>query len=390
MNKIIIIAGPTASGKTKLGVDIAKRLDSQVISCDSMQIYKHLDIGTAKVTKDEMQGVIHHMIDIVDADQSFSVSEYVDMAKRIIADMHKAGKIPVIVGGTGLYIDALVYQLSFFSNSDPHIRKQLEEELELIGAEKMHARLRELDSAEADKIHPNNTKRLVRALEIYLTSGDTKSSKNEKILNPDYDICMIALDRDRADLYNRIDKRVDIMFDNGLEGEIKDLFAKSLVDWDCQSMQAIGYKEFKDYFDGKISLDQVKYNIQLNSRHYAKRQLSWLRRYEFAKWINIDQDLAELDQYITKIPLRNKIFNGNKICGHRISCRNFAFFTRNFKAKASKFLCSGSTKKALAFDTGNFASPALLDFCKNSVVGGNFNFFWKQKFSFTNVPVFYS
>lgn len=300
MNKIIIIAGATASGKTKIGVDIAKRLGSEVISCDSMQIYKHLDIGTAKVTKEEMQGITHHMIDIIDPSQSFSVSEYADMAKSIISDLHQAGKIPVIVGGTGLYIDALVYQLSFFSNSNPIIRKQLEEELATIGAEKMHERLRELDSAEADKIHPNNTKRLIRALEIYLTSGDIKSSKNEKILNPDYDICMIALDRDRADLYNRIDKRVNIMFDIGLVGEIQGLLDNSLVDWECQSMQAIGYKEFKDYFEGDATLDQVKYNIQLNSRHYAKRQLSWLRRYEFAKWINIDQDLAELDQYITK------------------------------------------------------------------------------------------
>lgn len=300
MNKIIIIAGPTASGKTKVGVNIAKLLESQVISCDSMQIYKHLDIGTAKVTQDEMQGVVHHMIDIVDANQSFSVSEYSNMAKQIIFDMHAKNKIPVIVGGTGLYIDSIVYQLSFFSNSNPTIRQSLEKELLQIGNEKMHQRLREIDSDEAEKIHPNNTKRLIRALEIYQTCGDIKSNKNEKVLNTNYDICMVVLDRDRADLYKRIDYRVELMFKNGLVDEIKYLLDQDLVNWDCQSMQAIGYKEFKDYFDGKISLEQVKYNIQLNSRHYAKRQLSWLRRYNFAKWINVDHDLAKLDQYITK------------------------------------------------------------------------------------------
>ncbi|MGN0771721.1 MAG: tRNA (adenosine(37)-N6)-dimethylallyltransferase MiaA [Christensenellales bacterium] len=288
MNKIIVVGGATASGKSGFGVELAKKLNTEVISCDSMQIYKGLDVGTAKITAQQMQGIRHHLIDVAMPSESFSVSEWRQMAVKIIDDLHAQGKIPVIVGGTGLYIDSLLYKFSFFCNGDEQLRQRLNEQLAIEGAEKMHDILSSIDPEEAKKIHPNNTKRLLRALEIYYTTGQIKSDKQEKILNDQYDVRLVVINRDRQSLYKRIDQRVDEMFECGLAKEVADIVNNSVADFGCQSMQAIGYKEFEDYFAGKTSLEEVKETIKINSRHYAKRQISWLKRYKSAIWYDAE------------------------------------------------------------------------------------------------------
>ncbi|MGN0789486.1 MAG: tRNA (adenosine(37)-N6)-dimethylallyltransferase MiaA [Christensenellales bacterium] len=297
MNKVVIVAGATASGKSDFGVRLAKILDSEVISCDSMQIYRGLDVGTAKITPRQMNGVRHHLIDVVDPNEQFSVSEWRERAVKVIDELHAKGKIPVVVGGTGLYIDSLVYRLSFFCNGDTELREKLNSNLLSQGAQKMHDLLRSIDPEEAEKIHPNNTKRLIRALEIYYSTGKVKSEKDERKLNDDYDFCLIVLNRDRQETYKRIDSRVDEMWRQGLVDEVKRIIDEGLADWNSQSMQAIGYKEFRDYFDGKCDLEQVKRQIKINSRHYAKRQISWLKRYDFGKWFDVDSDWKDAIEY---------------------------------------------------------------------------------------------
>ena len=284
MKKILIIAGPTASGKSDIAVDLALDFGGEIISCDSMQIYKYLDIGTAKVTEDEKRGVRHYMIDVVGPGEDYSVWEYSNAAKAAIDDITARGKLPIIVGGTGLYIESVIYPLNFAVNKDETVRARLVNELKEYGAEALHERLTKVDPEDAAKIHPNNTKRLIRALEIIELSGGVKPKS--ELSEPQYDVCLIALDVEREKLYDRIDKRVERMFDKGLEKEIKYALENGLCDRNSQSMQAIGYKEFFDYFDGKITLDEVKTLIKTNTRHYAKRQISWLKRYKFARWIN--------------------------------------------------------------------------------------------------------
>lgn len=297
MNKVIIVAGATASGKSDFGVRLAKILDSEVISCDSMQIYKGMNVGTAKITPTQMNGVRHHLIDVVEPNEQFSVSEWREKAVKVIDELHAKGKIPVVVGGTGLYIDSLVYRLSFFCNGDVELRQRLNSALLEQGAQKMHDLLRSIDPEEAEKIHPNNTKRLIRALEIFYSTGIIKSDKDERKLNEDYDFCLLMLNRDRQETYRRIDARVDEMWKQGLVEEVKRIVDEGLADWDCQSMQAIGYKEFRDYFDGKCDLEQVKQQIKINSRHYAKRQISWLKRYDFGKWFDVNSDWNDAIEY---------------------------------------------------------------------------------------------
>lgn len=284
MKKILIVAGATASGKSGLAVELAKKYNGEIISCDSMQIYKHLDVGTAKITPEEMQGIPHYMIDVVEPDKEYSVWEYASAAKSTIDDISSRGKLPIIAGGTGLYIESLIYPLNFAVNKDEEVRARLTQELNELGAEELHKRLEKADPEDAAKIHPNNVKRLIRALEIIELSGGVKNK--EELRAPQYDVCLLALDIERIKLYERIDLRVEHMFDSGLEKEIRDILSQGLVCRNSQSMQAIGYKEFFDYFDGKISISEVKDLIKTNTRHYAKRQLSWLRRYKFAHWIN--------------------------------------------------------------------------------------------------------
>ncbi len=292
MQKILAIAGATASGKSKAAVELAKKLNGEIISMDSMQIYKHMDIGTAKVTLQEMENIPHHMIDIVEPNMPFSVSDFIKLAKDKINEITARGKLPILAGGTGLYFESLIYPFNFGgAKSDEDIKNNLYKQLEQFGAEYLHKKLMEIDPIDGAKIHPNNTKRLIRALEIYEITGNTKTnnSTNKQLL---YDLDMYVLDWDREILYDRIEKRVQIMFDNGLQKEIENLLEVGIT-FDMQSMQGIGYKEFASYFDGKCSLDDVKNAIILNSRHYAKRQITWFKRYDFAKFIKFEDLIAK-------------------------------------------------------------------------------------------------
>ena len=284
MNKIIIIAGPTASGKSSLAIEVAKKLNSQIVSSDSMQIYKHMDIGTAKITESEMQNIKHHMIDIVNPDEEYSVSDYANQAKAIIDNLHKENIIPIVCGGTGLYIDSLLYPLSLGAKDDS-IRQKLQKEYEEFGAEYMHDKLKAIDPKEAQKVHANNVKRVLRALEIYELTGKTKSEQEDRNKDLCYDTLLICLNPEREDLYQRINKRVDEMFEKGLVREVEDLVNDGYK-FDLQSMQAIGYKEFQDYISGYKTLDEVKEEIKKGTRHYAKRQLTWFKRYDFCKFFD--------------------------------------------------------------------------------------------------------
>lgn len=297
MKNIVIIGGATASGKTAVSVEVAEKLNSPVISCDSMQIYKDMNIGTAKVTPQERQGIEHYMIDIVNPIDEYSVGEYSLRAKECIDNILDKGKTPIIVGGTGLYIDSVLYSFSFGGEKDEKIRKELESQLEKFGKDHMYRQLYELDPEDAEKIHPNNTKRVLRALEIYYSTGKVKSqmSQNERKLL--YNPCMVVLNPPREILYERINKRVDKMFEEGLEEEVKNLLSQG-VDFDKQSMQAIGYKEFKEYFNGNINKSELIEIIKQNSRNYAKRQLTWFKRYDFAKWFDSTTQQSQCIDYI--------------------------------------------------------------------------------------------
>lgn len=297
MNKIVIIGGATASGKTSMSIEAAKCLDSCIISCDSMQIYRNMDIGTAKITQEEMQGIKHYMIDIVDPHDEFSVGEYSQKAREYIDSVIAQGKIPVIVGGTGLYIDSILYSFSFGGEKDENLRNDLESQLMEFGKDYMYEKLMEIDPIDAQKIHPNNTKRVLRALEIYYSTGKKKSEMLDEERKLLYDPCMVVLNPSREVLYDRIDKRVDKMFEEGLENEVRGLLSEG-VGFDRQSMQAIGYKEFEEYFSGKITLSELKEKIKRNSRNYAKRQLTWFKRYDFARWFDPLKEKNECLNYI--------------------------------------------------------------------------------------------
>lgn len=292
MEKIIVIAGPTASGKTSTSVQVAKNLNGEIICADSMQIYKKMNIGTAKVTTSEMDGINHHMMDIIDPDGNYSVSEYVSSTREIISDIISRGKTPIIVGGTGLYIESLIYPYTLGGiQSDSKIREDLEIELALRGATALHNDLIEIDPVDAAKIHPNNTRRLLRALEIFRMTGNCKTdiaSTRELVYNVDMNI--LTLDRD--ELYNRVDLRVDNMINDGLVREINKLIDDGF-NFNLQSMQAIGYKEFSLYYNGALAIDEVSYLIKQNSRNYAKRQITWFKRYLFADFISPEDCISK-------------------------------------------------------------------------------------------------
>lgn len=283
-NKLLIICGATASGKSAVSIKIAKKLNGEIISADSMQIYRGLDIGTAKITEAEKCGIKHYMLDVVNSKDNYSVSDYTECALSCIDTILNKGKLPIICGGTGLYLDGILYEYGYGScGSDESLRKSLSEKYDIDGGESLYNVMLVLDKADTLKYHKNNKHRLIRAWEIYLLSGKTKSQLAcDKITRFDAEI--IVINRAREDLYQRIDMRVDQMFESGILEEIKNLLDEG-VNFDCQSMQAIGYKEFKPYFDGEISLDEVKSAIKLNTRHYAKRQITWFKKYENANWL---------------------------------------------------------------------------------------------------------
>ncbi len=281
MIPLIVVGGPTASGKTALAVKIAGKVGGEVVSADSMQIYKYMDIGSAKPTKEEMQGVPHHMIDIVEPWQNFSLCDYAKQAHEVIRDIHSRGKIPVMAGGTGLYINTVMnnIKLSDEEETDGRVRKALEEYLIQNGKEALFDRLKKIDPESAENIHPNNTKRVIRAIEIYENTGKTMShqiadsQKAPKI----YKTLQFAVDFEREELYDRINRRVDIMMESGLIEEVRHC-VKLGCSRENTSMQAIGYKEVLDYFDGIYDIEETTEIIKQETRRYAKRQLTWFKR----------------------------------------------------------------------------------------------------------------
>lgn len=297
---ILILTGPTAVGKTALSIELAKILGGEIISADSMQIYRKMDIGSAKISQEEMDSVVHHMIDVVDPDEDFSVADFHDMASQIISDIHKRGKLAIVTGGTGLYLNSLVYDMDFGgTNSDLSIRKDLEEILNDKGKDYLYRLLQDLSPEAAKRIHPNNTKRVIRAIEVYKTGGDMGDFSNDLKYNPKFDAKIIVLNRDRSILYDRINQRVDIMFDMGLLDEVKGLHQMGYTS-QMQSMKGIGYKEVLEYFDGKMTLEESIDILKQGTRRYAKRQITWFKRYENALWLDLDK-VTELDDQIEAI-----------------------------------------------------------------------------------------
>ena len=287
MPRIICVAGPTASGKTALAVELAKLTGGEVVSCDSMQIYKRMDIGTAKPTPDEMQGIPHHMIDVAEPDEDFSVSRYCEMASPIVDDIIARGKTVIIAGGTGLYMDSLIKGNDFAPFPSTGVRQRLEEQADREGMEAMLTWLRSVDPEAASKLHLADRKRVIRALEVYLETGETITEHNRRTqaIPPRYDPLWIGLDfQDRSQLYRRIDLRVELMLKAGLVEEIRSLLASG-IPAKCTAMQAIGYKEFVAALEGNGTIEDAAAQVQQSSRHYAKRQLTWFRRNKNMNWL---------------------------------------------------------------------------------------------------------
>lgn len=285
MNSIVCIAGPTASGKTALAVELAKELGGEVVSCDSMQVYRRMNIGTAKPSPEETQGIPHHMIDVADPDEDFSVSRYCAMAAPIVDDIVARGKVAIIAGGTGLYMDSLIRGNDFAPFPSTGVRERLEAETDEIGLPAMRNRLREIDPETAGRVF--DRKRILRALEVYLETGETITEHNRKtqLIPPRYTPLWLGLDfSDRGELYRRIDRRVDLMLEMGLLAEIRGLLDSGIPE-KCTAMQAIGYKEFVNALEGLETVQQAAEEVKKASRHYAKRQLTWFRRNRVVHWL---------------------------------------------------------------------------------------------------------
>ena len=296
---LIVLMGPTASGKTAMAVQICKKYGGEVVTADSMQVYKYMDIGTAKPTADEMQGIKHHMIDLVLPTENYSLADYVTCAKKVIEDIHSRGKIPVLAGGTGLYIDTLTDNVEL-SQGDKD--EALREELTLLakekGEDKLFEILRGVDPESCETIHKNNVKRVIRAIEFFKTTG-IKQSEHIKntVRNSPYDMVKLCLSWDREILYERINKRVDIMFDMGLAEEVEKVRAMG-VDSSCTSMQGIGYKEAFPYLDGMLSLEETKDIIKQGTRRYAKRQITWFKREQNTHFV--PAEFSAIDEILVK------------------------------------------------------------------------------------------
>ena len=287
MNRIICIAGPTASGKTALAVELAKELNGEVVSCDSMQVYRRMDIGTAKPTREEMQGIPHHMIDVAEPDEDFSVSRYCDMASPIVDDIVARGKTAIIAGGTGLYMDSLIRGNAFAPFPATGVREKLEAQADAEGMQAMLRWLQSVDPDSAARLHLSDRKRILRALEVWLETGETITEHNRKTqaIPPRYTPLWLGLDfADRGELYRRIDTRVDAMLEMGLMEEIRELLASG-IPAKCTAMQAIGYKEFVNALNGEESVQTAAEEVKKSSRHYAKRQLTWFRRNPRLHWL---------------------------------------------------------------------------------------------------------
>ncbi|MEL3960639.1 tRNA (adenosine(37)-N6)-dimethylallyltransferase MiaA [Lysinibacillus endophyticus] len=296
--EVVAIVGPTASGKTALSIKIAKAFNGEIINGDSMQIYKGLDIGTAKVTKEEMEAIPHHLLDFKEPTESFSVAEYQTLVRAKIREIQQRNKLPIIVGGTGLYVQAVLYDFQFTKEDvDEEARKKYYDELAKIGPEAMHERLAKLDPETASTIHPNNTRRVIRALELVELHGVSKATEELNRGNvPLYNHLIIGMDMDREKLYERINLRVDLMMEKGLLQEVKSLWDRNIRN--VQSVQAIGYKELYAYFDGLLSLEDAIEQLKQNSRRYAKRQLTYFRNKMDVQWIG--NDWAKIEAFSKK------------------------------------------------------------------------------------------
>ena len=296
--KILVIVGPTASGKTRMAVELAQRHNGEVISADSMQIYRTMDIGTAKPTQEEMGGIPHHMIDVADPEEDFSVARYVEMAARCVDDVLERGKLPIVAGGTGLYIDSLLSGRTFAPFSpDSALRGELERELAEKGGQAMLEALAQVDPEAAQRLHPNDHKRIVRALEVYRSTGKTITQHNRETqaIPPRYDALTIGLAfQDRQAMRRRIDQRVDEMVAAGLEDEVRRLLTSGISP-KCTAMQAIGYKEFTQALSGEMTWQEAAEVVKLRSRQYAKRQLTWFGRNPSTRWVRWD-DPPEFEQ----------------------------------------------------------------------------------------------
>lgn len=296
---MIVLTGPTAVGKTSLSIKLAKAINGEIISADSMQVYKEMDIGSAKIMKDEMEGINHYLVDVLDPTDEFNVFVFKQMAQKALEEIYSKNKIPIIVGGTGFYIQALLYDINFEEEDNSSIRINLEEKARQIGPERLYEELKEKDPQYASTLHFNNVKKVIRALEYIELNGKKFSAHNdeERAKASPYDFRYFVLNDIRENLYSRIDKRVDIMMERGLLDEVKRLhdkgYTRSLV-----SMQGLGYKELLDYFDGLCSLDEAVNKIKLESRHFAKRQLTWFRRERDVIWINKNEFDYNEDQII--------------------------------------------------------------------------------------------
>lgn len=309
-DKLIILAGPTASGKTAVSIDLAKRIGGEIISADSMQIYRGMDIGTAKITADEMQGVKHYLINVSDPKEDFNIVKFQNMVKCSIEEIKKNGHIPILVGGTGFYIQSIIYDIKFDKEDDNgSIRKVLEEEYDKMGADFMYEKLKKIDSISAENIHKNNKKRIIRAIEYFLINNTLISEHNElqrKKTSP-YDFKFFVLNPKRDILYDRINKRVDKMVEKGLVDEVKSLIESGLS-IDNISMQGIGYKEIVEYLEGNIPLDKAVENIKQNTRHMAKRQVTWFKRERDVIYIDpfeFENNEKIVDYMVEKIGIKN-------------------------------------------------------------------------------------
>ncbi len=284
--KVIVICGPTASGKTALSIELAKKINGEIISCDSMQIYKDMNIGTAKPTQEEMQGIKHYLIDIISPNERYSVADYKRDAKKAIKEIINKGKIPIVVGGTGLYIDSLIYEIEYQDiQFDENYRKELEKQVEEKGLDYLYKKAKEIDPQAIEKISQNDKKRILRILEIYKATGKNKTQQEieSRKKEVEYDYHVYAIDWDREELYNRINKRVDIMIKQGLIEEVKKILEKYKEF--PTAMQGLGYKEVVEYLEGKTTKEEMIEKIKMETRRYAKRQLTWFRKNKQTIWL---------------------------------------------------------------------------------------------------------
>ena len=291
-NKVIVICGPTASGKTALSIELAKKINGEIVSCDSMQIYEDMNIGTAKPTLEEMQGIEHYLIGYVSPKKRYSVADYKKDAKKAIKEIIEKGKNPIVVGGTGLYIDSLIYEIEYQDiKLDEEYRKKLEEEVQEKGLETLYEKAKQIDAKAIEKISPTDKKRILRVLEIYHATGKTKTEQEieSRKKEVEYDYKVFALNWDREKLYERINKRVDIMFEQGLIQEVKNILNK--YSKFPTAMQGLGYKEVVDYLNGIYTKEEMIEKIKMETRRYAKRQLTWFRKNKQTIWLNAEDGI---------------------------------------------------------------------------------------------------